>query len=829
MLADHGPLSSVVASLFLHPHIWLSFTRLQALPSSVALNMPSPFRRLGRKIKSFFRRRSRDGRRNADHPEAIDRVATPSSAPPSTAAGLFPLVVVVPPTQSMGDLTENNNPMEQQDAGRHGPSPSVAHPSLHSGSHQGPSERPSFGAATSGIPSQSSYAPAPDVLPSESCPELVPNPIATPNAAQLPPTPHTDMLSPSPVPTPLAPSNSFFSKARDFTVSNLNVHNSFAPSKTLFEYLNPHIAHGAAHDSDERWNAPSCHEETRVAIREDIVSWIKHGEGDIEPKRMMWLSGPAGCGKSAIAGSVAETCKEGGLLAATFFFSSFSGPAERSSKRGFIPTLAYHMSQNKALSHFRSHLHEAVDLQPEIFRKNLKEQAKSLILEPFRKVLDHQESRVGWPKVIIIDGLDEIVAAQHHDPTEQQSPAASEDDQVEILHILLTLSKDPSFPFRIFIASRPERNISGFLSTNASGTTVNLFLDAKYKPDADIRRFLESKFAHIRRDAGISSPSWPGQPALDRLVEMSSGQFIVPTTVIRWVEAGIPQLQLDEVLQLAQPNPATKNPFATLDALYRHILQRAHNPNDDPHLVVKWIECITSATSPYRSGSPPANFWRRFLENVEGELNYRLGPITSLISVPPPSDTSSLMTIYHKSLTDFLSSSRRCGDLYVERAAHTSFISERIFVVLKNKGPIVPLPSLPDLARFLHSFFCLDLLIGESAEVLTSLSSHSKAELTSCDVAWWTRASLSNLLSDGSSLSQDGCHTEPLEDWGCHSWLVRLIYHRIHRAMEAKVQHDRHRAQSVMQHACIGGQVFWPRLRSLGGVCMSWKRWDLMD
>ncbi|TEB23121.1 hypothetical protein FA13DRAFT_1778418 [Coprinellus micaceus] len=420
------------------------------------------------------------------------------------------------------------------------------------------------------------------------------------------------------------------SSSRYVSIGDLNT--SSGPPKSLFDYLDPHIAHGAAHDSDERWNAPSCHEETRVAIREDIISWIQHGEGDAEPKRIMWLSGPAGCGKTAIAGSVAETCKEQGLLAATFFFSSFSGSAERSSKGGFIATLAYHMSKNKALHQFKYQLHQTVDRHPDIFRKNLNEQVKCLILEPFRKVHDDQERREGWPRVVIIDGLDEVVAAQNHDPAEWQSSGTSEDDQVEILHVLTTLSKDPFFPFRIFVASRPERNISHFFSTKAPGTTVNLFLDSKYNPDADVKRFLVSRFAHIRRRAGISAPLWPGQAALDRLVEMSSGQFIVPTTIIRWVEAGVPQLQPDEVLQLAQPNSRTKNPFATLDSLYRHILQRAraHSPDDDPHLVVNWIVCITSAVFVPSTGRPPhANFWRQFLENVEGELNYRLGPMSN--------------------------------------------------------------------------------------------------------------------------------------------------------------------------------------------------------
>ena len=70
------------------------------------------------------------------------------------------------------------------------------------------------------------------------------------------------------------------------------------------------------------------------------------------------------------------------------------------------------------------------------------------------------------------------------------------------------------------------------VTTEAQGTTIDLFLDSKYNPDADVGRFFVSKFAHIRRRAGISSPSWPGQPVIDHLVEMSSGQFIVPTTII---------------------------------------------------------------------------------------------------------------------------------------------------------------------------------------------------------------------------------------------------------------------------------------------------------
>jgi SpoVK/Ycf46/Vps4 family AAA+-type ATPase len=456
--------------------------------------------------------------------------------------------------------------------------------------------------------------------------------------------------------------------------------------------LEPHIAHGAAHNSDERCNAPTCHEETRKAIREDIISWIQHGEGDDEPKNIMWLSGPAGSGKTAIADSVAETCRRRGLLGATFFFSSLSGSVDRSSKRKLVATLAYHLSQHDSLPQFQAQLHAAIERHPDIFYKSLKVQAECLILEPFQNIRG-MGAKVGWPRVIIIDGLDEVITIRHHSHAGPQILGTSEDDQVDILRVLLTLSQSPSFPLRIFVACRPERNIAEFLATSAGSTTTKLFLDTKYEPDVDIRRFFQAKFADIRRRAGISCPSWPGQSVLDRLVDMSSGQFIVPTTIIRWIEAGIPQLQLAEVLKMNQVNSGRKrNPFATLDALYRNILERAHNPKDDPRLAVKWILCATAVaggrhflfSSPCLE--PSAMFWRQFLEDVEGEMTYRLAPIVSLISVPLKGDTRGQVSIYHKSLTDFLESPDRCGDLYVEDTAYNSFIADRIVSTLKRES-----------------------------------------------------------------------------------------------------------------------------------------------
>ncbi|TEB24124.1 hypothetical protein FA13DRAFT_1391796 [Coprinellus micaceus] len=266
---------------------------------------------------------------------------------------------------------------------------------------------------------------------------------------------------------------------------------------------------------------------------------------------------------------------------------------------------------------------------------------------------------------------------------------------------------------------------------------------------------------------------------------MSSGQFIVPVTIIRWVESGLPQSRLDDILQLVDNR--SDNPFATLDALYHHILKRANNPSNDPRLVVKWIKCIETALRDIDG----VLFWQAFLEDEEGEFRYRLAPITSLISVPGPDDSSARplmdIRIHHKSFTDFLSSPARCGDLYVDEKEHSSFLSERILVVLKNKGPIIPFPSREDRMKFLKSFFYLDVLFMERVDSLRPLSESSKEELASCDVAWWTALSLSYTFNDGVDPPNDGISECVWSNWSSHSLFITGIYKRIHQAMGVRV------------------------------------------
>ncbi|TEB40224.1 hypothetical protein FA13DRAFT_1578850, partial [Coprinellus micaceus] len=134
---------------------------------------------------------------------------------------------------------------------------------------------------------------------------------------------------------------------------------------------------GAAHDSAERGtDAPKCFPETREAVQGELLSHIEHGE-----TRMVWLTGPAGAGKTAIMGSIADECHARRWLAGSFFISASAMKVDRCSKRYIIPTLAYHLFQLD-IPGLPTAILAAITYNPSVFDKRLDHQVEFLILGP---------------------------------------------------------------------------------------------------------------------------------------------------------------------------------------------------------------------------------------------------------------------------------------------------------------------------------------------------------------------------------------------------------------------------------------------------------------
>ena len=362
--------------------------------------------------------------------------------------------------------------------------------------------------------------------------------------------------------------------------------------------------------------------------------------------KMMWLSGPAGSGKTAIAGSVAEVCQEREILAGSFFFSSYSASPERHSKGLFIVTLAYQLLQHDGFEGMEQYVLKAIQRDPAVFKKRLKDQLQALILKPLRSFAPSGD----LPRVLIIDGVDEVQAGQPMDHSRPQSKRADEEDQLEVISCLLQAAKDRAFPFRILVVSRPERVFTEFFTTHRDHIK-RVFLDETYEPDADIEVYLTAKFAEMRCRYGLDS-DWPGEGVVRRLTINASGQFIYAATVVRFVAYGTdpPPSQLERLLKI-RPHDLDINPFGTLDALYTHVLMGSPSPR----FAAMWALAL-NATS-----SLPARFCRLLLEEERGQGEHILRPLASLVYIPiPPQDKELAYRIYHKSLLDFLGDEKRC-------------------------------------------------------------------------------------------------------------------------------------------------------------------------
>ena len=108
------------------------------------------------------------------------------------------------------------------------------------------------------------------------------------------------------------------------------------------DILHRATATAAFHNSAERFDPPKCHPKTRLAVLTKIMKWIKWGD-DIEAF-ILWVYGPAGAGKSAIAQTIAEMCEEEMILLASFFFSR--NDPSRSNVKPLIATIAYQIILN---------------------------------------------------------------------------------------------------------------------------------------------------------------------------------------------------------------------------------------------------------------------------------------------------------------------------------------------------------------------------------------------------------------------------------------------------------------------------------------------------
>ena len=380
-------------------------------------------------------------------------------------------------------------------------------------------------------------------------------------------------------------------------------------------------------------NREGCMKGTRRDVLFQLEAWFN----DEQDKRVFWLNGLAGTGKSTIAQTFAEMNFADGTLGASFFCSRYYD--DRSNLKTILPTLAFQLARR--YPRFREELLPILTANPDVGRETLCSQMEKLIVRPFKKTQ--------IKTLIIIDALDEC---------RDEEPASA------LLSILSRYLHNIPF-VKFLITGRPEPPIrSGFrLKSLQPHTDVLRLHEVKRSSvDSDIKLFFKVQLTDIAKNrSDFNLPEdWPSSVDLDTLCTKAAGLFIYASTVVRFVASKDhePTKRLADII--AVPHNTIREGRAGIDQLYTEVLQQAfYNIRiDDGEFYSSFKSVIGAVVLVFNPLSASALSDLLGVSNVSTPLR----SLHSLINIPPDQPNPTPICVIHKSFPDFLTDSQRCED-----------------------------------------------------------------------------------------------------------------------------------------------------------------------
>ena len=381
--------------------------------------------------------------------------------------------------------------------------------------------------------------------------------------------------------------------------------------------------------------------------RRDVLLHIEQWLTDENDKRVFWLNGLAGTGKSTIAQTFAEISFADGKLGASFFCSrDFE---DRSNLRAIFPTLAFQLAHR--YPQYREQLLLVLKANHDVERESLSSQLEKIIVRPLK------ETQI--PTLIVIDALDEC---------KDKEPASA---------LLSVLSRHvheiPEVKF--FITGRPEPPIrEGFrLKPLRPITDVLKLHDVKRSSvDEDIVLYLTIHLTNIRETrSDCQFPGeWPSSYDINILCKKAGGLFIYASTVVKFVASKyhIPSERLDFIIL----HPQSAIHEGGIDLLYTQILELAFQDADpgEQDLYSRFRNVVGAVLLVFHPLSRKAlhNLLRKC--ETPSHISTPLRSLHSLLNIPDSEDEP--IRVFHKSFPDFLTDRTRCKDerFFVDPAVH---------------------------------------------------------------------------------------------------------------------------------------------------------------
>jgi hypothetical protein len=199
----------------------------------------------------------------------------------------------------------------------------------------------------------------------------------------------------------------------------------------------------------------------------------------------------------------------------------------------------------------------------------------------------------------------------------------------------------------------------------------------RIRPDHDIQRYLEGEFYRIFKERGTPPPPSIAD-IINRLVLISSGQFIYASTVVKFVDDRDhrPEKRLDIILGTRR---SSSSPYGQLDQLYIQILSQQQDT---------WLLGGVFALILAFGQIDLDDRTCRFLWIKKEDLKLKLRRLHSLLHV-----SDSGIKPYHLSLLNFLNDRKRAGKYYIHPfwvvLADSTFDIPNSVVILRTGAIVV--------------------------------------------------------------------------------------------------------------------------------------------
>jgi hypothetical protein len=365
-----------------------------------------------------------------------------------------------------------------------------------------------------------------------------------------------------------------------------------------------------------------------------------------DERRIFWLSGLAGTGKSTIARTVARRYFDKRRLAASFFFSRGGGDVGHAGK--FVTSIAVQLAHS--VPALRQHISDAVAERSDIVSQSLRDQWQHLVYHPLSMLGESEPETY----VVVVDALDEC----------------DSDSNIRIIVQLLAevRSLSTGVRLRVFLTSRPEAPIHyGFSQVHY--TEHQDFALHRISPlviNNDIRLFLEHQFRSITQRCRPHT-DWPGATVIAQLVQSASGLFIWAATTCRFIQEGTTRRVIYNRLQtILQSSGSMSEPEEHLNKIYIAVLTSSvpttftKEEKEEFCLRARYVlGSLVLLLSPL--SAPSLGTLLPFGDLVsEDDVEDVLQGLHAILDIPESPDEP--LRLHHPSFRDFLLNKNRCRD-----------------------------------------------------------------------------------------------------------------------------------------------------------------------